>query len=95
MFRSVRYQRQETELVVLITPRLVEPLDMDQVGQLPGETWDHPDEFELILGGQLGGDAGVSHPDDADVDGSDNSARGPARRTLKTSYAFTPVEAVD
>ncbi len=27
LFRSVRYQHSDTELVVLVTPRLVEPLD--------------------------------------------------------------------
>lgn len=95
LFRSVRYQREETELVVLITPRLVAPLDPDQVGPLPGETWEQPGDIDLFVFGQLGGDAGVSLPDDADVDGSDNRARGPnapVRRSLKTSYAFTPVE---
>jgi pilus assembly protein CpaC len=55
LFRSVRYQRQETELVVLVTPRLVEPLNPDQVPTAPGEKWRHPSEAQLFLGADIGG----------------------------------------
>ena len=91
LFRSTRYQRQETELVVLVTPRLVGALDSETLGPVPGEKWNHPNDVELMLFGQLGGDAGVSLPDDADRDGSDDRARGNDLE-LRTRYAFTPAE---
>jgi pilus assembly protein CpaC len=91
LFRSVRYQREETELVVLVTPRLVEALD--EVPPLPGENWQDPNDIELMLFGQLGGVGGVSAPDEADLDGSDDRAKaGPPR--LQSSYAFIPPEPV-
>jgi pilus assembly protein CpaC len=55
LFRSVRYQRKETELIVLVTPRLVEPMNPGQVPQLPGEKWRHPNESDLFLKQDLGG----------------------------------------
>ncbi len=92
LFRSTAYQREETELVVLVTPRLVAPLDATAMPPLPGQTWRHPNDVELFLGGQMGGDAGVALPDDADVDGSDDLASGPA---LRTRYAFTEATPVE
>ena len=53
LFRSVRYQRRETELVVLITPSLVEAMDPDQVPPLPGVGQGVPDELDLFLGGNI------------------------------------------
>jgi Flp pilus assembly secretin CpaC len=38
LFRSVRYEKSETELVVIVTPRLVSPLNPGQVGELPGDS---------------------------------------------------------
>lgn len=55
LFRSVRYQRKETELVVLVTPRLVEPFNPDQVPAVPGEHWRHPTDVDFHLNGDLGG----------------------------------------
>jgi pilus assembly protein CpaC len=55
LFRSVRYQRRETELVVLVTPRLVEALNPGQVSQLPGEKWRYPTESDLFFQADLGG----------------------------------------
>ena len=56
LFRSVRYERRETELVVLVTPKLVEPMNPSQVPPLPGETWRHPNEAEIYLNQDLGGE---------------------------------------
>ena len=57
LFRSVRYQRKETELVVLVTPKLVEGMNPDQVPTLPGEYWRHPSEGELFWKKDIGGPA--------------------------------------
>ncbi len=55
LFRSVRCERSETELVVLVTPRLVQAMNPAQVPQLPGEKWRHPTEAELFWDRDLGG----------------------------------------
>src|SRR6201999_2367336 len=47
LFRSTKYQRSETELVVLVTPRLVPPMNPDDVPALPGEHWRFPNELQL------------------------------------------------
>jgi pilus assembly protein CpaC len=57
LFRSVRYQRKETELVVLVTPHLVAPLNPGQLPKLPGEYWRHPTESDLFLMQDIGGPA--------------------------------------
>ena len=54
LFRSVRYERSETELVVIVTPRLVSPLNPDQVGDLPGERFKDPTELQLFLDQKVG-----------------------------------------
>lgn len=57
LFRSVKYERDETELVVLVTPVLVEPMNPGQVPPIPGEHWRYPNEAQLFLGADLGGPA--------------------------------------
>jgi len=57
LFRSVRYQRKETELVVLVTPRLVDAMNPGQIPSLPGEYWRHPTEIDLFLNQDIGGEA--------------------------------------
>lgn len=55
MFRSVSYQRSETELVILVTPKLAQAMNPGQVGPLPGDNWKYPNEAELYGFGDLGG----------------------------------------
>jgi pilus assembly protein CpaC len=57
LFRSVSYNRQETELVVLVTPHMVEAMNPNQVPRLPGDPWRDPTEAQLFLSGDLGGQA--------------------------------------
>jgi pilus assembly protein CpaC len=38
LFRSTRYQNSETELMVMITPKIVRPLNRDEIPALPSET---------------------------------------------------------
>jgi pilus assembly protein CpaC len=56
LFRSSRFERRETELVVLVTPRIVAPMNPGQVPALPGEKWRTPSEMELYFKGDLGGE---------------------------------------
>jgi pilus assembly protein CpaC len=53
-FSSLNYEERESELVILVTPRLVAPLDCSQVPRrLPGRETRSPDDYELFLEGVL------------------------------------------
>ncbi len=53
-FRSVSYTEEEEELLILVTPRLVDPMACTQVPKfLPGQETRSPDDFELFLEGIL------------------------------------------
>ncbi|MEM8873466.1 MAG: pilus assembly protein N-terminal domain-containing protein [Planctomycetota bacterium] len=56
LFRSVRYERAETELVVMVTPTLVEGMNPDVTPEVPGDRWRHPDDLELFGFGEFGED---------------------------------------
>lgn len=58
LFSSVDYQRDDTELVVLVTPQLVEPLDPQQVVPPPGSLMTHPNDYQLFANQKL---EGVAH----------------------------------
>jgi pilus assembly protein CpaC len=54
LFRSTSYRRDETELLVLVTTRLVRPLRPHEVPAMPGEhEVNDPDDFELFLLGRF------------------------------------------
>jgi pilus assembly protein CpaC len=55
LFRSVEYQRNITELVILVTPELVSPMNPDQVPTAPGQDMVEPNDFELYALGLLEG----------------------------------------
>lgn len=53
-FSSKSYQETESELVVIVTPHLVDPMSCDQLPKyLPGQETRTPDDFELYLEGIL------------------------------------------
>ena len=52
LFRSTRYQKDETELVVIVTPHLVKPIDGDEA-PLPTDSFEDPTTFELLMLGML------------------------------------------
>jgi pilus assembly protein CpaC len=53
-FSSKNFEERETELVVLVTPRLVDAMDCNQLPRLlPGQETRSPDDFELFLEGIL------------------------------------------
>ncbi len=58
LFRSVSYSRSETELVILVKPRLAQAMNPDQIPPTPGQNWKYPNEAELFGFGDLGGDQG-------------------------------------
>jgi pilus assembly protein CpaC len=55
LFRSVEYKKGETELLVLVTASLVEPVSQVTLPPLPGETHTDPSDWELYFMGSLGG----------------------------------------
>lgn len=63
LFRSVEFQSDQTELVVLVTPELVEPVSSDQVTSVPGQGYTEPNDFELFLMGSVDGKSGRAIPE--------------------------------
>ncbi|KKL69378.1 hypothetical protein LCGC14_2115560, partial [marine sediment metagenome] len=57
LFRSVRYTKSETELVVLATVTLVEPLALEGRMPAPGSFHSVPNDWELFAQGQIQGKA--------------------------------------
>lgn len=58
LFRSTSFQADESELVILVTPELVEPVSSDQITYIPGANYVEPNDFELFLMGQIDGKSG-------------------------------------
>jgi pilus assembly protein CpaC len=54
LFRSTSFQKQETELVIIVTPHLVKPVDMSKQ-TLPTDQYVEPNDFEWYLLGSLEG----------------------------------------
>lgn len=62
-FSRVTHQETENELIVMVTPRLVEALDCSQVPKrLPGRETRSPDDYELFLEGILEAPRGQRKP---------------------------------
>jgi pilus assembly protein CpaC len=55
LFRSIRYRTQETELVILVTASLVEPMSLAAVPPLPGITHQAPNDWEFYIEGRIEG----------------------------------------
>jgi pilus assembly protein CpaC len=54
LFRSTSFQKNETELIIIVTPHLVKPLDMAKQ-TLPTDQYIEPNDFEWYLLGLLEG----------------------------------------
>lgn len=62
LFRSNAFQRNESELMIVVTPYLVKPVDANSV-MLPTDGYKAPDDFSRVLLGQLsGGKSGGDRP---------------------------------
>ena len=57
LFRSSQYRQQKTELVVFITPRLVQPVAVGTLA-IPHDFTNFPSEADIFLSGRLEGGAG-------------------------------------
>jgi len=54
LFRSTSFQKSETELVIIVTPHLVKPVDMAKQ-TLPTDQYVEPNDFEFYLLGKMEG----------------------------------------
>jgi pilus assembly protein CpaC len=54
LFQSKSFQRRETELVIIVTPHLVKPLDLAKVS-LPTDFYVEPNDVEFYLQGKIEG----------------------------------------
>ena len=62
LFRSNNFHRQESELVIVVTPYLVKPIPASQI-MLPTDGAKAPTDFERVIGGQsFSGTSGVRGP---------------------------------
>ena len=57
LFRSVRYEKGETELAVLVSAFLVEPMSLASDPPLPGALYSEPNDWELYGEGKIEGSA--------------------------------------
>jgi pilus assembly protein CpaC len=55
LFRSVRYQKNETELVVLVTASLVEPMSVASPPPVPGFLHSDPNDWDFYIEGRIEG----------------------------------------
>ncbi|MGB9623392.1 MAG: type II and III secretion system protein family protein [Phycisphaerae bacterium] len=56
LFSSVQYQRDQTELVILVTPELAAAMNPDQVAPVPGQYMTEPNDWQLFGLGLLEGE---------------------------------------
>lgn len=102
LFRSQSYRKDETELVILVTPVLAKPIDPDQI-DLPTDNFVEPSDFAFyLLGRTLGAPPKAQS---ASESSSDTAAEQPAsdveptdaqaeQQTTATSYAAPPLTTV-
>jgi pilus assembly protein CpaC len=69
LFRSSEYQKNESELIILVTPRLVKPLDTDKV-RLPTDAFVEPNDFEFYGAGKIEATSLATGAPDGGLDGN-------------------------
>ncbi|MCK4602572.1 MAG: type II and III secretion system protein family protein, partial [Phycisphaerae bacterium] len=57
LFRSSRYEKNETDLVILVTASLVEPISSSTSPPLPGMLYQEPNDWEFYMLGKIEGEA--------------------------------------
>lgn len=67
LFRSVEFQNNRSELVILVTPELVSAMHPDQVNRVPGQLMTEPNDWQLFGLGMIEGEplTDDSKPEDA------------------------------
>ena len=88
LFRSTNFQKEETELVIIVTPRLVRPVRAAAM-KVPTDRATPPNEADLFLLGRTDGAVGVN-PLDADPAEPGRAADRRDRRRPTTAAAVAP-----
>lgn len=75
LFRSSGFTKGETELVIVVTPRIVKPVKADQI-QLPTDRVQNPNELDLFLMGRTDTAVGVNplDPNEPPPEGAKSTA---------------------
>lgn len=68
LFRSSEYQKNESELIILVTPRLVKPLDTDKV-RMPTDDFVEPNDFEFYGAGKIEATSSGTNAHEGSLDG--------------------------
>jgi pilus assembly protein CpaC len=58
-FSNTTATRMEKELVVLVTPYLIEPMNHDQIPPLPGDEVNEPNDLEFFFLNRIEGRTGI------------------------------------
>ena len=62
LFRSNSFRKQQTELMIVVTPYIVRPVDATAI-KLPTDGYKSPSDIERVLTGKsFGGDSGGTRP---------------------------------
>lgn len=89
LFRSTNFQRGETELVIVVTPYLVNPVDANDI-KLPTDGFQSPNDIQRIFGNQENnGQSGASRPLPS---AAPASAPAPKVGELDTPPAIRPLD---
>lgn len=77
LFRSSSFQKNETELIIIVTPRLVQPLEQAQQ-PLPTDQFIEPNDLEFFLQGRMEG-SGKGRIESRRLDGEFGYLYGPLK----------------
>jgi pilus assembly protein CpaC len=78
LFRSTAYQRGETELVIIVTPYLVNPVNSSSQIVLPTDGFNSPNELQRLLGNmESDGVSGQKRPEATQAPGPGASSAAP------------------
>jgi pilus assembly protein CpaC len=74
LFSSTEFQKRVTELVILVTPEIVAPLNPGDLPPLPGEGYVDPSDWQLYALGMLNGAEGAKPAEEDQVPEPSNSS---------------------
>ncbi|MDN7635583.1 type II and III secretion system protein family protein [Burkholderia cepacia] len=92
LFRSTSFQQDRTELIFLITPHLVKPLQTAEV-PLPTDSFSKPNEVDVYATGNMEGRGGVRKPGAQPSNGAATAPQAPAQAPAPAPQPDAPAAA--
>ncbi|MEN2470365.1 type II and III secretion system protein family protein [Burkholderia sp. GS2Y] len=92
LFRSTSFQQDRTELIFLITPHLVKPLQTADV-PLPTDSFSKPNEVDVYATGNMEGRGGVRRPGTQPANGAAAAPQAPAQAPAPAPQSEAPAGA--